>query len=916
LVKYLKDGLTYLREKLDYKYIKQEQALLDLGFDPNMADDSKNISAKFASADAEISGQLAFIKKHFIDPIMTEIGTLKLDFEDVGQYLWAKAATGRNRRLREKTADNMNGPVENGSGLTDDEAAAMLAEFDRRGLTSKLEKVAKKVYAWNKHMNNLRVEAQLVPKQVIDELYPFEPYYVPIRGKSINGDMTDAEDPTYVALYKSGQSNMNKLELRYTKGRRSSAEYLDENGNPTGEAASIPFHPIINLYEDAARTVVNAAKNQAGLAVVKNLRDPKNILNQFANYYTFSRPARDDYGQPKSMEGGNYLLVKENGNPVYVEFREDTDAGKALRESFANMDARDVNGFVKGLNAVTSGLKSVMLKYNPLYYPVAFLRDTSDALTTAKIKEKDRNSLVYGKPYHKAVEKYLMPGSGTMQAVADYISGRETPTALKAEIEEMILAGGAVGSKFYLNKTAATEYSLKEIQRIARKTSGGDLAGNVADGFSAVSAAADATMEFVDLYARFASYRAAKEVGLNPEKAARMSLDSTLDLTRRGTASPWVDALWFFTSPTIQGARKFKQLMSSGQGALIMGQVVAMGSMMSLYNVMLGFGDDDEDGRNDYYDIPDVTRQTKIIIGVPGSKDYLQIPMGFMVTLPFFIGGKLTEVAHGKITGDDAAGSIAAAMFDVLSGATAAFSPIKPNVEDSDTFFASLWPTPARPIADVSVNRNFFGSQIYQEPYNNFKAKSQLGRETTEEPWKVIAETINNMSGGQGDVKGKIDYQPELYRYIFEAYAGAPYRIPRNAYEAAFDGVAKERGISAVPGANVVVGNAANYAAMNKFFKNTKSMTAIVPAYKDPERYDEFLGYAKRYPVQTDPEVLQAYIAIDSISDKLNRERLELLESTDDQKERVEIIKYYREKKNDLYKAFNKIYADAYNRQN
>jgi hypothetical protein len=880
-----------------------------------MADDSKNISAKFGSNDAIISGQLEYIKKYHLDPIMKEIARLKLDFDDVGLYLWAKAARGRNNRLRNKTANNMYGPIENGSGLTDAEADAILADFRQRKLNKKLEAVANRVYAWNAYMNKMRVESQLVPQQIIDELNHFENFYVPIRGKSVNGDMTAAEDPEFLSLYKSGRSNMNKLELRYTKGRRSSAEYLDANGNPTGEAASIPFHPIVNMYEDAARTVVNSTKNQTGLAVLKNLRDPKNILNDHANYYTHSRPAKDEYGQPKLMYGGNYLLVKENGNPVYIEFK-NTDAGNALRDSFANMDPKEVGPALKIVSTLTSGLKSVMLKYNPLYYPVAFIRDTSDALTTAKIKEKDRNSPVFGKPYHKKLTEFLLPGSGTSTAISDYLTGKETNNPLLLELQEMMVNGGAAGSKFYLDKTAAAEYSINEIKRLSRQVQGGNLADKAADSFSALSAAADASMQYMDLYARFASYRAAKAVGLNPEKAARMSLDSTLDLTRRGTAAPWMDTLYFFASPTIQGARKFKQLVASGGGPLIVGQIVAAGSILAMYNVLLGFGDDDGDGRNDYYDIPEITRQTKIVIGVPGSKDYLQIPMGFMATLPFYIGGKLTEVAHGKTTGDDAAGSISAVMMDILSGATSAFSPVKPSTDDIRTLLASLAPTGVKPIADVMANRNFFGSQIYQEPNNKYKASNKLGRETTEEQWKYIAGAMNSLTGGQDNVKGAIDLQPELYRYIFEAYAGAPYRIPRNAYEAAFDGVAKERGISAVPGANVVVGNAANYASMNKFFKNTKDMIAIVPAYKDPERYDEFLGYAKRYPVQTDPEVLQAYIAIDSISDKLNRERIELLESTDDQKERVEIIKYYREKKNDLYKAFNKIYADAYNRQN
>jgi uncharacterized membrane protein YgcG len=111
----------------------------------------------------------------------------------------------------------------------------------------------------------------------------------------------------------------------------------------------------------------------------------------------------------------------------------------------------------------------------------------------------------------------------------------------------------------------------------------------------------DAASQLIDLQARFATYRAALEEGINREDAAALALDSSLNMTRRGELAPYLDVMSFFYSPTAEGLRK---LLVQGRYSTIarkvFTRVVVGGALLYLFNSFgPGAGDDDDDGEGE-----------------------------------------------------------------------------------------------------------------------------------------------------------------------------------------------------------------------------------------------------------------------------------------------------------------------------
>ncbi|EOJ3477980.1 LPD38 domain-containing protein, partial [Escherichia coli] len=98
-----------------------------------------------------------------------------------------------------------------------------------------------------------------------------------------------------------------------------------------------------------------------------------------------------------------------------------------------------------------------------------------------------------------------------------------------------------------------------------------------------------------------------------------------------------------------------------------------------------------------------------------------------------------------------------------------AFSPI--GSETSETLSGALLknaaPTILRPFANLAMNENFMGAQIYQEnmPSGTPKPDSQLGRRSTPEAYKAFASWLNAFSGGSQYRPGAVDITPESLKY-------------------------------------------------------------------------------------------------------------------------------------------------------
>jgi hypothetical protein len=614
------------------------------------------------------------------------------------------------------------------------------------------------------------------------------------------------------------------------------------------------------------------------------------------------------------MQTDELMTVKDGGELYFIEFA-DTDEGAAMRRAFSNMRPEQMGKFMKGLTATTRTLKQLLTTRSPSYMAgPAFIRDMMDSYTSAVAAMTKKGGPAYGKPLAQTMRKHLFKSPTilnprTLSAVAGYAFGKGPKTLEQALdqmlLEQMVSDGGSVGHSLIKSVETYAEDAAKRLQRHA-KAKEGDLLAATRENLGAVGEALDATAQMYDLMGRFATYKAALEVGISRKDAAELALDASLNLTRRGEWSSLLDSLFFFFSPTIEGARKFKNMGLSGRnGIKVMTSFASIGAALTLWNLMMS-GDEDDDGRPDYLDINDMTRQTRIIVYYGnGPDDYVTMPLGFMGAYPQYVGSRIAEAAYGANNEESASALIMGATADLGRGLFSAMSPVRPSGSSAEDTAGSVMPSAVKPFFDLFLNRNFFDTPIYNKQFDARRARSTLGRENTEQFWHWMARSMNEMTGGSGTVAGSVDFQPEVYRYIVESFGGGPYRFLRDTMKTPErveeDGVAR-----ALPLVRGFVGKGFEYVPMSNYYKHVNDLDAILWQEKNGTDEEWEKTRAAR-PVNTDPRVLDAYEAAKRELDGLARARREELKEEADTEERRAIVDFYREEGQGAYEEFNRV---------
>lgn len=902
-----------IARKLNYKYqdiVDYDQQLANIyGVDQLPSDMS--VANKAELLEASRAGRQVLLDRTFIQPIMKKIADLELDEQDVGMYLWARSAKDRNALVRARNAEFPEG----GAGMTDAEAEAILKDYALRGLEPKLKQVAKMHDNLVDSMINMRVKEGLLTRKQADAARKAQPFYTPLKGYAADGDMQTMgeESPHSEAQY---QKNLGIRRTEYTKsqGRK-----------------SMPYNPLMMLFADAKQLVQRASINRVGQQLLDNLIGDPEANSDVATYYTDDNPKirvkpseNTEYpdGTPvranMRMERGQYLVVKRNGTPYYIEFA-DTDAGQALKRAFDNMTPQRLEGAMKLWVRSANAVKSLLTRYSPSYLPRALARDIQDAVANAYTAETDKSSPAYGKKLGAKVAAYSTPASKTGRlidaAVTRFVTGVEPKNEQQAEmmllLEQMMEDGGSPGHSTVHDLELMTAEAQDQLRR-AKELKAKDPVRYAKEVPGAVLSTLNAAAEYIDLKARLATYVAALELDIDREGAARLALNSSLNLTRRGEWARALDSTFFFFSPAAESARRFKNMaLNSANGRKVIAAQMAIGGMLTVWNMLMGAGDDDDDGRPNWMDLPDATKQTSLVIMTgPGSDDYIALPLGFMLSFPAYVGQKLAEVGAGVVSPMAASISITDSLAAIPQAAVTTFSPVKPQGEDAQQFVSSFLPNLVKPFGDIAINRNYFGTPIYTEQFDADRAASSLGREDTGRVWKWIARSLNDMSGGYGSVPGKVDFAPEAYRYFFEAHAGGLYRFGEDIVKFITEDNKDDKTLAQrTPVLRAYVGKGGEYVPMTQYYKNAEKVGALVRQEKyEPE---EFIEATEKFPIQSDPRVMEAFKEAEKARDALGRSRREELQVTPDSEARREIIDRYRQDERQVFMDFNRIYNEV-----
>jgi hypothetical protein len=953
-----------ITRKLNYKYqdaVDYAQALArSYGVSIESLPSNMSLDRRFELFESRKTGNQMELQRRFLRPIIDLMKELDVNPDDVGLFLWARSAEDRNALIAIRNANMQDG----GSGLTNAEAEAVkqfLAESQNGELMPKLEKIAKLHDKLVRHMLKLRVDSGLLTQQQADTALEQQPFYTPLKGYAEDGDMQllgESELDGFGRYKKDVERNGDKklkAAMRQLGTRKS--EFFQAEGRTT-----IPLNPIFNLFADAQQVVMYAEKNRVGQTFLDNILDDPEGHADIARVYTdldsrtMIKPSKDPAypdGTPvnaniqREVQQGNVLIVKKDGTPYYIEFAP-TDAGDAMKRVFSNMTPAQASKWFQFYQNTATGLKSMLTRYNPIYlYGTAYLRDTQDAVLTAYVAQNMKGGPAEGKKIAEAMRKYLSPELGKRRvpftekyvqspavspltgAIKNFISGRPPQTPDEARfmtaLQEMIEEGGAVGHAMIASAETIAQEAKAELETYANMRKGGarKLGAGINTLRKGTAKALDATAQTIDLNARLATYLAAIENNLSKEDAARLALDSSLNLTRRGELAPLLDTLLFFYSPTVESARKLARMGVKG-GAKYLRRIFYLGVLSAMWNSLFGDNDDDNDGRTNYQQVPSYIKQTRLVMFYgPGANDYVAIPMGFLLALPKYLGEVTTETALGVIKSPEEAGVlISDALGKVAAGALNAASPIRGEVEDVPSAAQSLMPSMAKPLTDVFIfNRNYFGSPIYrsQSEFDN-RLKSALGKPGTPEVYKKFASFMNEATFGSKYTSGFGDAQPEIWRYLVTQYTGGLGRI---ADQTLAKGIDPEKPLyQQIPVLNSFVGKGSEYGPMNDYYKLTGKGTPIEGKPAMEIVYKNYRGENSTVETATDildahyadaphlfdRTLLDAYKLTEDRLDDIYKERKEMLERTSDPDVKRRIRNMYMEEASREQARFNRLY--------
>lgn len=792
-----------------------------------------------------------------IDKLEGKLGDIVNGMKDAGitmdqfdEYLYARHAKERNAMLRERDG------VEDGSGMTDAEADAILDSYEKefgemlgpeqKSSIQNLHDLVMEITAENRA---LAVEAGLISQAEADRQAAEQPNYVPLQGFAV--DESGAQ--TGSSYVSGGQGfNVRGKEGKRAKGRQSKAA-----------------NPLAQLVTNSATLRIRAERNMA-------LQKLHNLVadNPNPDVWTVLGPGQKP--DPTRSVG-----VKINGEEHFIQFSH-PDHVKSLKE----MGVEDIGLFGRFLQGANNWLRRSFTTLNPEFVLTNFSRDIQSAVLNA-IAETD------------------MPG-GQVSGRSDMVQKmvKRVPQTLKALMQEEVRGKDSALSQYYAEfkedggKTGwAYAKSLSERKaEIENSLRGSEFKGkgflNLLEGVN----------DAVENSIRLAAYIEAREAGVTREKAAQLAKNITVNFNKSGELGPVLNSLFLFFNASVQGSARTVRSLKSPKVQKALGLMALSAGMLDMANRGMS-GEDPEDGVLWYDKISPYKKERSIIIMTgTGPDDYIAIPLPYGFGAFWNVGTAMSNVANGAMSPDEA---LAFTGRSVVTN----FSPVQLGESDNPDINAvrAITPTVLTPLLDRAVNESYYGGKVYREqfPGSTPKPESELAYRAPR-PAIEAARAVNVATGGSPDVPGQIDYNPDKDWYFLDFAMGSAGKTAVRTAQLARDVVTgapiKTKN---VPFARVLVGSAQEDAYsydIDRFEANRVEVEQLFNEYKSESKKDPEPG---RYTGILDLKgELQFALRL------LKEKRRELREAQDIENytERSKAIQDIREAQRKIMAQFNKEY--------
>ena len=641
-----------------------------------------------------------------------------LTIAEVEEYLHNRHAEEANRHIAKINPDLADG----GSGIKTSEAKAYLAGLSasKRG---DLEAVGRQIDAIIARTRDMLVDYGLESQQTVDSWASSYAHYVPLNREDMDGGTGLGQ----------GYSVKGSSSKQRTGSTRKVVDIL------------------ANIALQREKAIVRGEKNRVANALYGLAKTAPNPDFWVADAIPTMKVVNESTGlvetriDPLYKTRPNVVMARMpdgNGGVVdrAVTFNEQNERAVRMAEALKNLDM-DQLGFVMGNFAkVTRYLASVNTQYNPIFGVVNLFRDVQGALlnlSTTQIAGEQRE-----------VFKHLLPALRGVYLDSRAARKGEKTTSSWAQLwDEFQTVGGQTGYRDLFrtskDRAEALQSELKQVGENKLKAGG----RAVFDWLSDYNQAMENGI-------RLAAYKVAKDKGIEPETAASIAKNLTVNFNRKGQVATQAGALYAFFNASAQGTARLLETMSGPAGKKIIAGGILLGVMQAL---MMDWADFEEG------EPPDFIRERNLIIPI-GGKDYLSIPMPLGLHVIPTTGRVVTEFA---LSGFKDGGKRMAGLFMTYMEA---FNPIGTSGSVAQT----LAPSIADPVVALSENKDFTGKPIYREDFNSLRPTPGHARAKDTATWwsQTISKTLNLMSGGTDYTPGLFSPTPDQIDYLIGQVTG------------------------------------------------------------------------------------------------------------------------------------------------
>ena len=358
----------------------------------------------------------------------------------------------------------------------------------------------------------------------------------------------------------------------------------------------------------------------------------------------------------------------------------------------------------------------------------------------------------------------LRPGSD----VADFINGG-------AAIKGGNIAQGFSGETSSLKDNLARQERkarswLERFKRIGRFENIREIASSVGDVVQSAN-------ELEELGTRYGVYHAvldelvAKGVPREVAKAEAVTFcrGATTDFNVRGTLAPVIGSFYMFYNANVQGTRRNIQSLTDKRGVQTFATLAGVASAMTVLRYWLGNDEEREKGgERNAKNALEYQKQSAMGIPIPSGRELSILKMRGVDALIPYAATKFTEAAlYDDVSAMEALAdslkAVGGEALGVLGGN---------GVGNKSQISQTLAPSLADPFVQWATGTDWQGERRVKQLMDKTVPQSYNARHGTSDVFKWIAETVNDISGGNQYRKGVVDMAPEDVQLIVETLAG------------------------------------------------------------------------------------------------------------------------------------------------